>query len=339
MRAGLVSSTVLHGGILAFMLFSFSSAKPFDAMQESMPVDIVSNDELSQMMAGKKDAAKAETPKQVVEKVAPEPKPAENLDDPISDKPEVKAANEPPPPPPAPKPPEPKPPEPKVVEAPPAPPKPEPKPPEAKPAPTPPKPPDEDALKTKPPEPKKEDPKPEQKVAQVPEKPAPTPPKKPPPPKPVVQAPPRDQQQDRKFDSNQIAALLDKRTPSRQASIGATINNTAALGATTGSAARLSQTEIDALRARLMSLWNPPAGASNPEELIVTVRIRLNQDGTLAAPPQVMTSGGSSFFMSARESAIRAIFRGQPFDMLSPSKYDSWKDIEITFDPRDMFRG
>ncbi|MBS7540175.1 energy transducer TonB [Ancylobacter lacus] len=328
MRAGLISSAVLHGGILAFMIFSFASPHPFDvAPAESMPIDIVSDDELSQMMAGKKDAPKAEAPKPVVEKVAPTPKPAENLEAPVSEKPEVKAANEPPPPPPPPppqvKPPEPKPPAPAQAEA--------------KPAPAPP-PPDAEALKSKPPEPKPPEPKPEEKLAQIPPAPPPMPPKKPPPPKPVVQAPPRDQEE-RKFDTNQIAALLDKRTPSRQAAIGDTINNTAALGASTGSAARLSQTEIDALRARLMGLWNPPAGAANPQELIVTVRIRLNIDGTLAGPPQVITSGQSQFFMTARDSAIRAIFRGQPFDMLSPSKYEAWKDIEITFDPRDIVRG
>jgi len=322
MRAGLVSSAALHAGILGFMLVSFSSASPFEPMQESMPIDIISDAEMSQMMAGKKDAPKAEVPKPVVEKVADTPKPPENLEAKVDDtKPEVKAANEPAPPPPPP-----------PAEA-----QPAPKPPaaqaEAKPQPAPP-PPDAESLAAKPPEPKKDEPKPEQQAQATP---APAPPKKPKniPPK-VVQQPPQDQ---REFKPNEIAALLDKRTATRQASIGDTINSTASLGARVGTAATLSQTEIDALRARLMQLWNPPAGASNPEELIVTVRIRLNIDGTLSGPPMVVTSGHSPFFMTARESAIRAIFRGQPFNMLSPEKYDAWKDIEVTFDPREMIRG
>lgn len=320
MRAGLASSTVLHAGLLGFMLVSFSSAKPFDStMTESMPVDIVSDAELSQMMAGKKTAPKVEAPKPVVEKVDA-PKPAEDLDAKVSDKP-IEAANEaaapPPPPPPEVKPPEPKPTPPQAAEA-----KPQP--------PAPPK--EAESLQAKPPE-KKDEPK---QVAQVPATPPPVPPKKPPPPKPVVQAPPKDNQQ---FNPDQIAALLDKRTPQRQAALGDTINNTASLGAARGQSASLSQTELDALRARLMGLWSPPAGAANPEELIVTVRIRLNVDGTLSGPPQVVSTGSSGFYMTARESAIRAIFRGQPFDMLSPAKYEAWKDIEITFDPRDMIRG
>ena len=44
-------------------------------------------------------------------------------------------------------------------------------------------------------------------------------------------------------------------------------------------------------------------------------------------------------FNTARDSAVRAVFRGQPFDMLKPEHYDTWKDIEVTFDPRDMFHG
>jgi outer membrane biosynthesis protein TonB len=152
----------------------------------------------------------------------------------------------------------------------------------------------------------------------------PTPPKRPPQPK---------------FDPRDMQALLDKRDPQRTAAIGDTINNTVSLGAPKASAKQLSQNELDALRARLAQLWNPPAGAQNPEELVVTIRLRLKPDGTLLGGPQVVTSGQSPLFMAARESAIRALFRGQPFDMLRPETYEVWKDIEITFDPRDMIRG
>jgi len=153
-----------------------------------------------------------------------------------------------------------------------------------------------------------------------------------------VPTPPKKQDQP-KFDPRKVEALLDKRTPQRLAATGDALNNTVALGAPSGLQARLSQSALDALRARLAQLWNPPAGASNPEELIVQIRMRLKPDGTLAAPPAVLTSGGSPLFVAARESAVRAVFRGQPFDMLKPENYEQWKDIEITFDPRDMIRG
>jgi outer membrane biosynthesis protein TonB len=158
-------------------------------------------------------------------------------------------------------------------------------------------------------------------------KPAPLPPKKPQP----HNAP--------KFDAAKVAALLDKRTPQRQAAAGDTLSATASLGAPAATAAKLSQSELDALRARLMQLWNPPVGIQNPEDYIVRIRIQLGRDGRLTAPPQVLTSGRGVTFDSARDSAVRAIFRGQPFDMLRQETYDQWKDIEVTFDPREMFRG
>jgi len=165
--------------------------------------------------------------------------------------------------------------------------------------------------------------KPEPKKADV--KP-PTPPKKPAPPTP-------------KFDPKQVAALLDKRDSTRLAAAGETLNSAPSLGLSNGAAAQLSLSELEALRARLAQLWTVPAGAKDPQELVVLVRIKLNRDGKLAAPPVVLTSGKSPLFIAARDSAIRALFRGQPYDMLKPEHYEQWKDVEITFDPRDMIRG
>jgi len=165
--------------------------------------------------------------------------------------------------------------------------------------------------------------KPEPKKADV--KP-PTPPKKPAPPTP-------------KFDPKQVAALLDKRDSTRLAAAGETLNNAPSLGLSNGAAAQLSLSELEALRARLAQLWTIPAGAKDPQELVVLIRIKLNRDGKLAAPPVVLSSGKSPLFMAARDSAIRALFRGQPYDMLKPEHYEQWKDVEITFDPRDMIRG
>jgi colicin import membrane protein len=155
----------------------------------------------------------------------------------------------------------------------------------------------------------------------------PLPPKKPP------------QKEQPKFDADKIAALLDKRDPQRNAATGAELNSAPSLGTATGSAAKLSQSEIDALRARLMSLWNPPIGIQNPEEFVIRIRIQLGRDGKLSAPPTVLSTGTGPLYNSARDSAVRAVFQGQPFNMLKPDHYETWKDIEVNFDPRDMFRG
>jgi colicin import membrane protein len=131
--------------------------------------------------------------------------------------------------------------------------------------------------------------------------------------------------------------LLDQRAPQRNAATGETLNSAPTLGTATGNAAKLSQSEIDALRARLMSLWNPPVGIQDADQSQITIRIRFKRDGTLEGGPQVLTSGSGVQFNAMRDSAVRAVFTGQPYTMLHPDHYDIWKEIDFTFDTKDMF--
>ena len=141
------------------------------------------------------------------------------------------------------------------------------------------------------------------------------------------------------FDPNKIAALLDKREPMRQASAADQLNQTPSLGKSDGNAAQLSQSEIDALRKRLGECWNPPAGAANGGQLKVVLRVLFKPDATVATPPQLVAATASPFGPAMAESAKRAILTCQPFTMLRADHYQQWKDIEITFDPREMFGG
>src|SRR5437764_21116 len=142
-----------------------------------------------------------------------------------------------------------------------------------------------------------------------------------------------------KFDANRIAALLDKRDPQRVAAAGDIINRTLAFGTSTGDAPKVSQSELDALRARLRECWNPPAGASNAEKLKVPILIRFKQDGTLAGPPQPENAASDTFMQAMIDSAVRATIRCQPYTMLSPAKYDVWKEIVVDFSLDGMFGG
>ena len=140
-----------------------------------------------------------------------------------------------------------------------------------------------------------------------------------------------------KFDPAKVAALLDKRAPQRQAATGATVNSVPSAGTPSGEAAILSQSELDALRARLSKLWNAPTGM--PADLMIVIRVRLRPDGTHAIGPQVLTSGRGPMFEAARDSAVIAILRGQPFNMLRPENYETWKEMDIGFDPSWLSRG
>jgi outer membrane biosynthesis protein TonB len=292
MKVAYTISALGHAAVLLWSVWSLS-AKPLSAPPpEALPVDLVSVSEFTQMTAGSKDAAKAETPKPVAEKIE-EPKPPEEVT-PKIDKKEVKAAREPPPAP-----------EPKPVER-----KPEKSKAEPKPDPI------ADTLA------KEQAHKPEPKRAEAK---TPVPPKKPAPPAPS-------------FDPNKVAALLDKQQPSRLAAAAPAANSTPSLGIPRASGAQLSLSELDALRQRLAQLWAIPAGAKDPQELVVVFRIKLKPDGRLDGWPMLVSSGNTPLAIAAREAAARAINRGQPFDMLRPQNYELWKDIEITFDPRDMGR-
>ena len=110
MRMASVISTCLHIAVLGWATLSFNS-KAFEATPpESLPVDIISEKEFSEVTKGVKDAKKpAEKPKPIVEKVAePPPKPVEELKPTINDKRTVAENKEAAPPPPQPeaKPPE-----------------------------------------------------------------------------------------------------------------------------------------------------------------------------------------------------------------------------------------
>ena len=308
MRTATTISIIGHAAVLLWSVWSLA-AHPLDSPPaDSLPVDIVTASDFSKITQGVKDAPKAETPKPLAEKVA-EAKPVEDTTAKLVEKKEVKAARD-------------------------LPPSPEAKPVETKPAESKPQ---KDSTAEKKPSDAKTDPIAEalekSKVKPEPKKPekaqadkTPVPPKKPAPPAP-------------KFDPKRVEALLDKRDPTRVAAAAQTLSPAASLGLPSGRDAQLSMSELDALRARLARLWTPPAGAPDPRELIVLVRMRLKSDGTLAAPPEVLNSGHSPYYLAARDSAKRAVIRGQPYDMLRPEHYEQWKDIEITFDPRDMFRG
>jgi colicin import membrane protein len=314
MKAGWTISAVLHGAVLAWGLVTFATKPLNSPPPEFITTDIISATDFSQLTQGVKTAPKAETPKPLVEKVA-DAKPVEDVKAKVADnKPEITATAdkiEPP------KPPEP---EKKKVE-------PKPPTPAAKNEPK--------QAFAKEPEPKidpiaealkKDTTKPDPKTQQKAE--TPLPPKKPEPPKPQP-----------KFDANRIAALLDKRDPQRHSATGETLSNTPSLGTPAGRAASLSQSEIDALRARIQQCWNPPAGLADARDLIVVVRIRFNQDGSLSAEPTLSNSGSHPTFQIAAESALRAVRRCAPYSFMPIAKYDVWKDVEVTFDPRDMFRG
>jgi membrane protein involved in colicin uptake len=172
--------------------------------------------------------------------------------------------------------------------------------------------------------------KPQQKPAKP--KDAAAPPKKPAPP---AAAKKRD------FNTDRIAALLNKipdaanapspvvpsdETPSKQVR-----------GQSNGTQTTMSVNEIDALRARIAQCWSPPPGGLGAGQIVVKLRLKLNEDGTLVGYPTVANSGSSPFFQAAADSAVRAVYQCQPYSLPS-DKFALWRDMILNFDPSEMYR-
>jgi hypothetical protein len=284
---------------------SFSS-KAFESMpEESLPVDIISADQLAHVTAGMK-TGKKENPKPLVEKVAEAKPPVDDAVGKISDKPPVVTDTSPPPTPKVEKPVEKKPDPPKPVAE--AKPKEEPKPIEKK------------------PDPPKVDP-----IAEALKKE-----EKKPPPKPVAQAaapqPPKPKAE-RPFDQTKIAALLDKRDPSRQAITGDTLNSNAALGLSKGKAADNSATWGAMFQSQVERCWKKPFGGIESQNPEVAFEIKLKRDGTLEGAPIPEGSPSTPYLRVYQESALRAIIQCQPYN-LPAAFFDEWKYFAPVFTER-----
>lgn len=302
----LVASVALHVLVIGWGLVSFSSRAFEQTPEESLPVDIVSSDQLAKVMAGMK-SGKKENPKPLVEKVA-EAKPVDDTVGKITEKPPVVTDTAPPQ-------------QPKVEE----------KPVEKKP--DPPKP----VAETKP----KEEPKPIEKK--------PDPPKvnsiaealkkeeKKPPPKPQVQAAkppePAKPKTERHFDQSKIAALLDKRDPSRQAVSGDTLNSNAALGLAKGKAADNSATWGAMFKTQVERCWKKPYGGIEALQTESVFAIRLKRDGTLEGMPVPEGTPATPYLRVYQESALRAIIECQPYN-LPAAYFDEWKYFAPVFTER-----
>lgn len=72
----------------------------------------------------------------------------------------------------------------------------------------------------------------------------------------------------------------------------------------------------------------------------ITLNVQLNADATVKSiqllKPDAKSYATDSIIKEAVDSAKKAIERCSPNKYLPPEKFDSWKDLEITFDPRSM---
>jgi hypothetical protein len=151
---------------------------------------------------------------------------------------------------------------------------------------------------------------------------------------------PKPQAKKRDFNADKIAALLNKIPDAADDAQPVEPSDTPkkkVRGQSNGAEITMSVNEIDALRARIADCWTPPPGGLGADQIVVKLRLKLNEDGTLVGYPTVANSGSSPFFQAAADSAVRAVYQCQPYE-LPKAKYALWRDMILNFDPSDLYR-
>ncbi len=201
------------------------------------------------------------------------------------------------------------------------------------------------------PEPVAHEPEPEPEPVPPPEakpEPEPEPEKlaKPPPPKPkrrpdIKVAMPDKNQKHHEPEPDQLTSILRnveklRDQPKRQRE---PVAKAQIQGATALSASTIEQNEMArAIQEQLRNCWRIDPGARGAEDIVVEIKVLLNQDGSVQRVDivDVVRMVQDGFFRSAAEHAKRAISRCSPF-RLPLRKYDVWRQLTLRFDPREMF--
>lgn len=207
-------------------------------------------------------------------------------------------------------------------------------------------------------EPKKEPPKPEKKAPPPP----PPPVKEEPKPEPAPQAkktpvekpkeepkkkPEKPKKKEKKLDFDSVLKTVEKiekkqtkeekkqEKKEKETEQKATAKNSSLFDP----AQNLSISERDSIVQQISQCWSMPAGAKDAQNLAVMLHLSLEKDGTVRDVKMVDNAryeNGDSFYRAAAESAMRAVKKCSPLKGLPKDKYETWKEIDMNFDPKEM---
>ena len=324
MPGGIAASAVMHVAILAAIIIGLPTLfRPHIPEDQPIAVELVTLAPETRATHPNPNMprpnAKPEIPVEAAPAPVPQPKPEPPPPTPAAP-PSAEA-----PPPPAPAPPQPK------VEAPPPP--PPPKPAEAQiPAPPPPKP----EPKPKPQPDRKQEAQAFDQMLKNLEKSQP---------KPVAQTQPQaqpDKQRDAQaFDTllknlEKNAVVPDPNAQPRRQQLATAAPPSSQPRAPLGS--QLTASELDLVREQIARCWNINAGARDAKDLVVEIRASVQPDGTVTQAT-IVDQGrmNDPVWRAAAESARRAFFNPMCTPLkLPPDKYDTWKDLDVDFSPKDI---
>ena len=137
-----------------------------------------------------------------------------------------------------------------------------------------------------------------------------------------------------KKETDKVTALLDKFPDNRD--VGQMIENKPEEKNLTEGPI-ITAGEISNMRSQIEMCWNPPVGVRGAASQRVQVKIALNKDGTISNVEPI-TRDSNGYREVAINAAVRAVLSCAPYEFPS-EKYELWKEIKFTFDPRNMLGG
>ncbi|MDP6109208.1 MAG: energy transducer TonB [Rhodospirillales bacterium] len=96
---------------------------------------------------------------------------------------------------------------------------------------------------------------------------------------------------------------------------------------------------VNAIKRQLEPCWNLPAGAKSAGDMVIEIKVSVNPDGKVRTADLINAGriNSDSFYRASAESALRAVNNPRCNHLkLPPDKYNVWKDLTLTFNPRDM---
>ena len=104
----------------------------------------------------------------------------------------------------------------------------------------------------------------------------------------------------------------------------------------------LTLSEEDRLKAQIFGCWSVPLGLPYNEDLLVRIRLKLKQDGTIIDTVVLDRErmGKNKWYKVLVESTLRALTNSKCIPLEVPtSGYERWKELQLNFNPKEMLGG
>lgn len=103
--------------------------------------------------------------------------------------------------------------------------------------------------------------------------------------------------------------------------------------------ANIASDDITTFHKHLRACLTLPAKVNMTDNVKAVLRIHLKPDGTLAGDPQpILVEGVSKGGGALYQSAVAALRKCQPYNMLPPDRYQEWKVFDLSLTPQNFRR-